>query len=80
MRLSKMWGDFERAIINASSNDIYDILYSAAMKRKIEIESNEDLEINDSFINNIVNQAIRRKRSPIEQLRYIKRYEEYENQ
>jgi hypothetical protein len=80
MRLSKMWGDFELAIMQAPANLVKEILYSAALKKKSEIEIEEDKELEDSFINMLIKNACKGRRSPYEQLKYIKTYSFYSDE
>ena len=78
MRLSRLWSDFEKEILNAPSNNIMEILYSAAMKKRYQIEHNDDVQLDDRFIIEVIKNAQKRRSNPIDQLKYIRRYD-YEN-
>lgn len=77
MNINKMWSEFDRAIMNSPADRIMEILYSAALKKLYEIQELEDvdeIDSGDSFVRNLVASAIKRRRHPNEQLKYIKTY------
>lgn len=77
MNINKLWSEFDKAIMTSPADRIKEILYSAALKKMYEIQEIEDieeLESGESFVRNLVSTAVRRKRSPNEQLRYIRTF------
>ena len=74
MKLYSQWSDFENALLKTAANGIMEILQCAALKKKMEIENTEDVELSDIFVRNLLTTACRQKRSPQEQLRFIRHY------
>ncbi len=73
MRISKPWIEFENAMKTAPKDIKEEILYSAALKKQTEIELEEDVELESDFPKQLVMMAMR-KSSPIDQIKYIKRF------
>jgi hypothetical protein len=74
MRISRPWYDFEKQIMIAPEDVKEEILLSAALKKKGEIEYNEDVELDDSFVINLMKQVKKKRYSPEQQMKFIKRF------
>jgi hypothetical protein len=75
MKVHNAWSMFEKQSQNVALDNHASFLVDAALKRQIEIEQEENIELDRDFPLKLVEQAMRRKASMQDRLRYIKRYD-----
>ena len=74
MKVYSPWSAFERQSQSVSHDNHESFLVDAALKRQIELEQTEDVELDRNFPLKLVEEAMRRKASLADRLRYIKQY------
>jgi len=78
MKVHNPWSAFETQAQSITLDNQKSFLVDAALKRQIELEQSEDVELERNFPLRIVEEAMRRKASLQDRLRYIRRYDAVE--
>jgi hypothetical protein len=78
MKVHSPWSTFERQVQSVTHDNHESFLVDAALKRQIELEQEEDVELDRNFPLKLVEEAMHRKASLSDRLRYIRRYSAYE--
>jgi hypothetical protein len=74
MKVHSAWSAFERQSQSVALDNHRSFLVDAALKRQREIEQEEDVDLDRDFPLKLAEQAMRRKASMQDRLRYIRRY------
>lgn len=75
MKVHSAWSAFERQSQSVALDNHKSFLVDAALKRQTEIEQEDDIELDRDFPLKLVEQAMRRRTSLQDRLRYIRRYD-----
>jgi len=74
MKVHNAWSAFERQALNVPLDNQRSFLVDAALKRQNEIENEEEVDLERDFPLKLVEEAMRRKASLQDRLKYIRRY------